>query len=40
MYNPADPNCEFIELHNIGAEAINLNLVQVYQGVDFPLPPI
>ena len=34
MYHPADPNHEFIELKNIGATAINLNLVQFTKGVD------
>ncbi len=33
--NPDDPNTEFIELTNIGAEAINLNLVRFSNGVDF-----
>ena len=35
MYHPADPNTEFIELQNIGAEAISLNLVKFTKGVDF-----
>jgi hypothetical protein len=35
MYHPADPNLEFIELKNIGTEAINLNLVHFTHGVDF-----
>jgi hypothetical protein len=35
MYHPADPNTEFIELQNIGADAINLNLVHFTDGVDF-----
>ncbi|GAH83559.1 unnamed protein product, partial [marine sediment metagenome] len=35
MYHPADPNTEFIELQNIGGEAINLNLVKFTKGVDF-----
>ena len=33
--NPSDPNTEFIELTNIGAQTINLNLVQFTKGVDF-----
>ncbi|MBW8017930.1 MAG: hypothetical protein FVQ82_17305, partial [Planctomycetes bacterium] len=33
MYHPADPNHEFVELKNIGTEAINLNLVQFIEGV-------
>jgi len=45
MYHPAeDPNAEYIELTNIGAEAINLNLVRFTQGIactfpSFELPP-
>jgi len=35
MYNPADPNTEFIELQNIGPEAINLNRVHFTDGIDF-----
>ncbi len=41
MYHPAnagdpnDPNTEYIELTNIGAQTINLNLVQFSNGVDF-----
>jgi len=35
MYHPADPNTEFIELKNIGAEAVNLNLVKFTKGIDF-----
>jgi len=41
MYHPADtgqpddPNTEYIELANIGAETINLNLVRFTDGVDF-----
>ena len=38
MYHPADPNTEFIELKNIGAEPINLNLVSFTKGVDFIFP--
>ena len=34
MYNPADPNCEYIELQNIGTQPINLNLVKFTNGVD------
>jgi len=36
--NPADPNAEYIELTNIGAETINLNLVKFANGVDFTFP--
>jgi len=36
MYHPAgDPNAEFIELTNDGAETINLNLVEFVDGVRF-----
>ncbi|MBN2594923.1 MAG: lamin tail domain-containing protein [Sedimentisphaerales bacterium] len=35
MYNPIEPNEEFIELVNIGAETINLNLVSFTNGIDF-----
>jgi len=35
MYNPPDQNEEFIELQNIGAEPINLNLVSFTNGIDF-----
>ena len=44
MYHPADtgkpgdPNTEFIELTNIGSEAINLSLVKFTKGVDFTFP--
>ena len=35
MYNPLNPNEEFIELQNIGDELINLNLVSFTNGIDF-----
>ncbi|UCD51400.1 MAG: lamin tail domain-containing protein, partial [Phycisphaerales bacterium] len=36
MYRPGgDPNAEFIELTNIGNEAVNLNLAALTNGVDF-----
>ncbi len=38
MGNPGDPNTEYIELTNIGAETINLNLVRFTNGVDFTFP--
>jgi hypothetical protein len=38
MYNPADPNTEYIELTNIGAEMIDLSLVRFTDGVDFAFP--
>ena len=40
MYNPVDPYGEFIELKNIGAEAINLNLVSFTDGIDFTFPAV
>jgi hypothetical protein len=38
MYHPADPNAEYIELTNIGAETINLSLVTFADGVEFTFP--
>jgi len=44
MYHPYnfndanDPNEEYIELTNIGAETINLNLVSFTDGIDFTFP--
>ncbi|MFH1719464.1 MAG: lamin tail domain-containing protein, partial [Planctomycetota bacterium] len=46
MYHPKtranadEPNEEFIELKNIGAESINLNLVSFTDGIDFTFPNI
>ncbi|MHC4206275.1 MAG: lamin tail domain-containing protein, partial [Planctomycetota bacterium] len=40
MYNPIEPNEEFIELQNIGTETINLNLVSFTNGIDFTFPNI
>jgi hypothetical protein len=40
MYNPADPNTEFIELKNIGTENINLNYVSFTNGIDFTFPDV
>ncbi len=37
---PTDPNTEYIELTNIGAEVINLNLVRFTDGVDFTFPSL
>jgi len=37
---PNDPNEEFIELSNVGAETINLNLVRFTNGIDFTFPSI
>ena len=38
MYYPNDPNTEYVELQNIGAETINLNLVKFTNGIDFTFP--
>jgi len=38
MYNPDDLNAEYIELKNIGAETVNLNLVSFTNGIDFTFP--
>jgi hypothetical protein len=35
MYNPSDPNTEYIELQNVAGETINLNLVKFTDGIDF-----
>jgi hypothetical protein len=46
MYHPQapadtdDPNEEFIELKNIGAETINLNLVSFTDGINFTFPNV
>ena len=40
MFNPSEPNEEFIELQNIGDESINLNLVSFTNGIDFIFPAI
>ncbi|MFA5422328.1 MAG: lamin tail domain-containing protein [Phycisphaerae bacterium] len=37
--NPNDPNEEYIELKNIGASSINLNLVRFTNGIDFVFGP-
>lgn len=34
MYHPEDPELEFIEFKNIGAEAINLNLLRFNDGIE------
>jgi hypothetical protein len=36
--DPDDPNREFIELKNVGPEALNLNLVRFTDGIDFTFP--
>lgn len=33
MYHPTDPNLEYVELKNIGAASLNLNLVRFSQGL-------
>ncbi len=38
MYHPQDPDAEFIELTNIGAETININRVTFTRGVRFTCP--
>jgi hypothetical protein len=40
MYNPPEPNEEFIELQNIGSVTINLNLVSFTNGIDFTFPSV
>jgi hypothetical protein len=35
MYHPADPNTEYVELKNISASAINLNLVRFTRGITY-----
>jgi hypothetical protein len=40
MYHSADPNTEFVELTNIGAETINLSLVRFTDGIDFTFPSV
>ena len=40
MYHPATPNTEFIELVNTGPDAINLNLVQFTDGIEFVFPSL
>ncbi len=39
MYHPDDPNDEFIELVNVGAESVNLNRVRFTRGVNFSFGP-
>ena len=38
--NPDDPNTEFVELTNVGAEPIQLKLVRFANGIDFTFPSI
>ncbi len=38
MFHPSDsddPNCEYVELTNVGDQTINLNLVRFTKGIDF-----
>lgn len=37
---PADPNCEFIELANVGTETVNLSLVAIGGHIKFVFPSI
>ena len=39
-FDPNDPNAEFIELTNIGADSINLNLVRFTEAVQFIFPDL
>lgn len=38
MYNPQDPNTEFVELKNVGTETINLTMASFTNGIDFTFP--
>lgn len=38
MYHPLDPNTEFLELTNIGAQAVDLHFVRFTAGVEFTFP--
>jgi hypothetical protein len=40
MYNPNNPNTEYIELKNVGTGTINLNLVRFTNGIDYTFPNI
>jgi len=40
MGSPDDPNTEFVELTNVGAETINLSLVAFTNGIDFVFPSV
>jgi hypothetical protein len=40
MYHPADPNAEYIELTNIGVEAVNLKGVRFIDGIEFTFPSL
>ncbi|MHC4535622.1 MAG: lamin tail domain-containing protein [Planctomycetota bacterium] len=38
MYNPNDPNTEYVELQNVGGKTVNLNLVTFTNGIDYIFP--
>jgi len=38
--DPADPNTEYIELTNLGTQAIDLNLVRFTKGIDYTFPSV
>jgi len=40
MYHPQDPDAEFVELTNIGAETLNVNHVTFAEGIRFTCPSI
>ncbi len=40
MYHPAAPNTEYVELTNVGAESLDLNMVRFTDGIDFTFPSI
>lgn len=40
MYHPVDPSAEYVELTNIGSEAINLNRVAFTDGIRFTFPSV
>ncbi len=43
LFHPADaddPNSEYIELTNVGAQTINLNFVRFTKGIDFMFPSV
>ncbi|MBL7186528.1 MAG: lamin tail domain-containing protein [Phycisphaerae bacterium] len=40
MYYAPDPNEEFVELRNVGAQTINLNLVSFTDGIDLTFPSV
>jgi hypothetical protein len=40
MYHPPEPNDEFVELINTGAESIDLSMVRLTGGIDFVFPSL